>query len=317
MTGFIEGAVRVSVPATSANLGPGFDCLGLALDLCDDLTARVTPGGLRVAVEGEGSGTGGVPRDETHLVVRAMRRTFDLLGAPPPGLEVACVNRIPHARGLGSSAAAIVAGILLARGLILEGTQRLGAQDVVALADELEGHPDNVAACLLGGVTIAWTDQPATEGPPTQRPPAARAVRCELHPAVVPVALVPPVSASTELARGLLPHDVSHVDAVFNAARAALLVAGLTAQPEILPAATADRLHQPYRSAAMPDTAQLVAQLRMAGHAAVVSGAGPTVLVLARGEVEAELVCALAPDGWRALVLDVDRRGALDRVQID
>jgi homoserine kinase len=317
MTGFVEGAVRVSVPATSANLGPGFDCLGLALDLRDDLTARITPGGLHIAVEGEGGGTGGVPRDETHLVVRAMRRTFERLGVAPPGLHVSCVNRIPHARGLGSSAAAIVAGILLARGLILEGTQLLGAAEVVALADEIEGHPDNVAACLLGGLTIAWTDLPAAEDLAARPPSAARAVRCELHPSVVPVALVPPVSASTELARGLLPHDVPHVDAVFNAARAALLVAGLTAQPQILPAATADRLHQPYRSAAMPDTAQLVTQLRAAGYAAVVSGAGPTVLVLARGDVEAEEIRALAPEGWRALVLDVDRRGALDRVQID
>ena len=313
MTAFVDGTVRVSVPATSANLGPGFDSLGLALDLRDDVTARIAPGGLRVAVTGEGSGAGGVPLDETHLVVRAMRRTFARLGVEVPGLDVECVNRIPHARGLGSSAAAIVAGILLARGLIREGMARLGADAALELADEIEGHPDNVAACLLGGLTIAWIDRSEDEGPARAR---ARAVRCELHPSVLPVALVPPVSASTELARGLLPQAVPHPDAAFNAARAALLVAGLTAEPGVLLAATDDRLHQPYRASAMPDTARLVAQLRAAGYPAVVSGAGPTVLVLARGQLEAERARSLAPQGWRGLVLGADQRGALDRVRV-
>lgn len=293
---FVADAVRVRVPATSANLGPGFDALGLALSRHDELTARVTDGGLRIEVRGAGSEL--VPRDESHLVVRAMRRTFEVLGGEPAGLALECDNRIPHSRGLGSSAAAIVAGVLLARGLVVGGADQLPEGDVLALASELEGHPDNVAPCLLGGLTIAWLHG------------TARAVRRDLDPAVVPVVLIPPFTASTELARGLLPETVSHRDAAFTAGRAALLVAALTGTPQALFDATEDRLHQSYRSPAMPESAALVQRLRAAGHAAVVSGAGPTVLVLARGDVEAESVLAAVPAGWVGEALPVDPTGA-------
>jgi homoserine kinase len=222
-----------------------------------------------------------------------MLRTFTELGADrPAGLAIECVNRIPHSRGLGSSAAAIVAGILLARGLLPDGDERLPEPAALALAAELEGHPDNVAPCLLGGLTVAWLDG-GTAG----------AVRRDLDPRIAPVVLVPPFTASTELARGLLPETVPHRDAAFTAGRAALLVTALTGSPEYLFAATEDRLHQHYRATAMPQSAALVAQLRSAGHAAVVSGAGPTVLVLARGDVEGEAVSSAAPDGWTALRL--------------
>jgi homoserine kinase len=285
--------VRVQVPATSANLGPGFDALGLALSIVDEVTARVVPDGLAVEIAGEGAAD--VARDETHLLVRAMLRTFTELAADRPGgLAIQCVNRIPHSRGLGSSAAAIVAGILLARGLVSDGAQRLPDPAVLTLAADLEGHPDNVAPCLLGGLTVAWREGAE-----------AHAVRCELHPDVVPVALVPPFGASTELARGLLPDTVPHRDAAFSAGRAALLVAALTTEPEQLFAATEDRLHQHYRADAMPTSTALLAQLRAAGQPAVISGAGPTVLVLARGDVEAESAVALAPDGWAAHRLTV------------
>jgi homoserine kinase len=293
---FHSRTVRVRVPATSANLGPGFDALGLALALHDDLAARVTDAGLVIDVVGENSEQ--VARDESHLVVRAMRRTFAELGGQPTGLSIECVNRIPHSRGLGSSAAAIVAGILLARGLVDRGTDEMPAADVLALASELEGHPDNVAACLLGGLTVAWMHG------------TARAVRRDLDPAIVPGVLVPPFTASTELARGLLPATVSHADAAFSAGRAALLVAALTGTPQALLDATEDRLHQDYRAPAMPESAGLIAELRSAGHAAVISGAGPTVLVLARGDVEAERVLARTPDGWAGRTLPVDADGA-------
>jgi homoserine kinase len=289
---FVEGTLSVHVPATSANLGPGFDALGLALTLHDDVSARVTDGGLAVHVEGEGAG---LATDESHLIVRAMRRTFDRLGGQPPGLELRCTNRIPHSRGLGSSAAAIVAGVALARGLVTDGAAALPDDDLLALAAEVEGHPDNVAPCLLGGFTVAWTENGR-----------AQAVRLEADPAVQPVLLIPPFEASTEQARGLLPANVPHADAAFNAARAALLVAALTGAPEHLPAATGDRLHQSYRAPAMPASAELIAQLRAGGHAAVISGAGPTVLVLARGDLEAEQI--FAPDGWRKADLAVERR---------
>ncbi|MDP9093590.1 MAG: homoserine kinase, partial [Actinomycetota bacterium] len=194
---FRAGAIHVRVPATSANLGPGFDSLGLALSLCDDVIARVVDDGLLVDVAGEGED---VARDERHLVVRSMRATFEHLGGQPYGLELSCANRIPHGRGLGSSAAAIIAGAMLARALVVGGDERLPTAAMLALASQLEGHPDNVAACLLGGLTVAWLD---TAG-------AADAVRLEVDASVRPVALVPPFEASTQQARGLLPATVSH-----------------------------------------------------------------------------------------------------------
>jgi len=293
---FVTGPVAVRVPATSANLGPGYDALGLALDLHDELTAAVTADGLQVDVRGEGSEQ--VALDESHLVVSCMRRTFELLGGNPSGLRLQCRNHIPHSRGLGSSAAAIVAGVLLARALVVDGPARLPDGEVLALAGEIEGHPDNVAACLLGGLTVAWTAGPA------------RAVRRDVDPAVVPVALVPPFTASTELARGLLPDTVPHADAAVSAGRAALLVAALTGAPEALFDATEDRLHQRYRRPAMPDSLALVDRLRAQRLAAVISGAGPTVLVLARGAAQARRAITAAPEGWAVRTLRVDPDGA-------
>ncbi|HEY2166056.1 MAG TPA: homoserine kinase [Jatrophihabitantaceae bacterium] len=288
------GPVRVRVPATSANLGPGFDALGLALARYDDVEAEVTASGLLVEVEGAGAD---VPKDETNLVVRAMRAGFAQLGAEPPGLRLRSVNDIPHSRGLGSSAAAIVAGLLLSRGLVADGQARLDAQALLELATELEGHPDNVAPCLAGGLTIAWCA------------PRAGAVRLSPHASVRPVALIPPFRASTEQARALLPAQVPHADAAFSAGRAALLVAALTTEPQLLLPATEDRLHQRYRAPAMPASTDLVATLRAAGLPAVISGAGPTVLVLARDEVEVRQAIEASPPDWQAAQLAVDLDG--------
>lgn len=293
---FTAGPVRVRVPATSANLGPGFDALGLALGRYDELAGEVTGDGLRIEVTGEGAGA--VALDETHLVVRAMRAGFAALDVAPAGLALRCRNRIPHGRGLGSSAAAIVGGLVLARALVTDGERRLPADELLALASELEGHPDNVAPCLLGGLTIAWS----AEG-------GARAIRVPIGP-LVPVVFVPPFAASTERARGLLPPAVPHADAARNAGRAALLVAALAGRPEVLLDATEDRLHQQYRRPAMPESTALVDRLRAAGHAAVVSGAGPTVLVLARDRLEAEAVDAFVPTGWQVERPGVDLAGA-------
>jgi len=294
---FVTGSVRVRVPATSANLGPGYDALGLALGLHDELTASVAADGLQVEVAGEGSEH--VALDESHLVVACMRRTFALLDGDPAGLALTCDNRIPHSRGLGSSAAAIVAGVLLARALVADGAARLPDGEVLALANEIEGHPDNIAPCLLGGLTVAWIAGGT-----------ARAVRRDVDPAVLPVVLVPPFTASTELARGLLPDTVPHADAAVAAGRAALLVAALTGAPQALFDATEDRLHQQYREPAMPDTIELVQRLRADGLPAVVSGAGPTVLVLARGDAEAARALAVAPEDWAAQRLAVEVAGA-------
>lgn len=296
-SGFALGPVRVRVPATSANLGPGFDALGLALALHDELSAEVSSDGLTVDVSGAGAAD--VARDESHLVVRAMRAAFAALGVEPSGVRLQCHNEIPHSRGLGSSAAAIVGGILLARALVTGGAQQLSTGAALELAAELEGHPDNVAPCLLGGLTIAWGQDDG-----------ARAVRRDVDPAVLPVVLIPPFTASTELARGLLPAAVPHRDAAFAAGRAALLVAALTGTPQALFDATEDRLHQSYRAPAMPESYALVERLRANQHAAVISGAGPTVLVFARGAVEAQAVLDQAPTGWLARSIPVDERGA-------
>ena len=291
--------VLVRVPATSANLGPGFDALGLALSLYDDVAVRVTPSGLSIEVSGEGAADV-ADAGEKHLVVRAMRAAFDGLGGgQPPGISVHCVNRIPHGRGLGSSAAAIVAGVLAARALAGAG---VGADEALPLATELEGHPDNEAPCLHGGLTIAWT----TDG-------AARAVRLEPAEHITPVAIIAPAPVPTEVARGLLPVHVPHSDAARNAGRAALLVAALTARPEALLDATEDRLHQDYRAPAMPATRDLVGRLRAAGLAAVVSGAGPSVLALLTSGHELESLDSIVKETgieWRVSPLDVERQGA-------
>jgi homoserine kinase len=293
---FRAAPVRVRVPATSANLGPGFDALGLALALYDDVVVRVADEGLYVDVAGEGADS--VPRTRRHLVVRALQAGFDALGGQPRGLEVVCANRIPHSRGLGSSAAAIVAGLTAARALALGGEETLDDDAVLALAAELEGHPDNVAACLLGGLTLAWT--PA-EGP-------AQAVRLPVSPALRPVVFVPTTTSSTAKARKLLPETVPHADAARNAARSALLVHALAAEPSLLLTATEDRLHQPYRAAAQTRTAGLVEALRADGVPAVVSGAGPSVLAFAGA---ADDLTSYAPRGWSMEVLAVDHGGAV------
>ncbi|PZF85786.1 homoserine kinase [Jiangella anatolica] len=291
-------SVRVRTPATSANLGPGFDALGLALDLHDEVEVTARFGGrstpVEVTVEGEGAAT--VPRDERHLVVRSLRATFaELGGEQPSALTLRCRNALPHGRGLGSSAAAIVAGVVAARAL----TGLTTHDDALATADRIEGHPDNVAACLLGGLTVAWRDDAG----------AARATRVDVHPDVAPVVCIPSFEVSTEKARGLLPDTVPHADAAANAGRAALLVHALGHRPDLLLDATADRLHQHYREPAMPATFELVTALRAEGMAAVVSGAGPTVLVLGAGAGTAR-IRELA-QGWDVRPLQVDTRGVV------
>lgn len=300
MSSFVTGPVRVTVPATSANLGPGYDSLGLALDLRDALEAEVTGSGLVVEVEGAGAGS--VPLDETHLVVRAMRAAFELLGEQPRGLRLRCRNVVPHARGLGSSSAAIVGGVVLARGLVAGGELLLDDDAAFRLTAELEGHPDNVAPAFHGGFVISGHE---ADG-------AFWAVPASVDPRVAAVVFVPPTGVSTEVARGLLPERVPHADAAAAAARSALLVAALAGQPEQLHRATRDYLHQEYRRPAMPDSLAMVDALRADGVAAVVSGAGPTVLAFTDGSGSSltHRLLAACPDGWTARHLAVSLDGA-------
>ncbi len=288
--------VHVSVPATSANLGPGFDSLGLALDLRDELEGELAGSGLVVDVTGAGAGV--VPLDEDHLVVRAMRRAFDMLGGQPTGLRLRCRNSIPHARGLGSSSAAIVGGLVLARALAEGGAEALDDAALLEIAVDMEGHPDNVAPALHGGFVISGRDDRGE----------TYAVGAPVDPRVSAALFVPPESLSTELARGLLPDHVPHADAAAGAGNAALLVAALAGRPDQLWRATRDHLHQDYRRPVMPASLELVDRLRGDGLAAVVSGAGPTVLVLVVDDADLSAYC---PDGWAHHRLPVDPRGAV------
>lgn len=296
MATFVEGPVRVTVPATSANLGPGFDALGLALGLRDELSAQVTDGGIEVSVDGYGADE--VPLDESHLVVRAMRMGFRAMGSEPKGFTLTCTNRIPHTRGLGSSSAAIVGGLVLARAMVAGGQLLLDDDAIFRLAAGLEGHPDNVAPAMYGGFTIAGHDG--------QRWFSANA---PVDPRITAVAFVPTEPVSTKVARGLLPVEVPHADAALNAGRAALLVAAFAGRPELLLTATEDKLHQDYREPAMPESLELIRALRADGVPATVSGAGPTVLALTDPASVSGLL-GRAPQGWDAHHLALEQDGA-------
>lgn len=296
-------AVSVRVPATSANLGPGFDSLGLAVTLYDNLhISTLAEDRLEFDLTGEGAAE--LPRDASHLVVRTMELALQRLGYRRGGLRITAENVLPHGRGLGSSASAIVAAIVAANALV-DPADRRDRDWILQLASELEGHPDNVAPAIFGAATISWDDGGTY-----------RCARLAPAAAVVPVVAIPAVELKTATARGMLPATVPHADAAANAGRSALLVHALTARPDLLLAGTRDFLHQDYRADAMADSAELVAALRAHGYAAFISGAGPTVMTLANGEPEAAQVAAFIggrhADGvpWRVLRLEVDLDGA-------
>lgn len=298
MTAIAARSVAVRVPASSANLGPGFDAVGLALGLHDEVEVTVgqAPGPAHVRVAGEGAGAVGAGED--HLVVRALRTALARGGVTERvALDLVCRNAVPHGRGLGSSATAVVTGVVAAAALLPPGT--LDQRDVVHLASDLEGHPDNAAASVLGGMTLGWRDDRGRW----------RAVRLEVHPDVDAVVCVPAEELPTARARAMLPESVSHGDAAFTAGRAALLVEAMTRSPHLLLDATADRLHQNQREPAMPGTLALVRRLRDAGLAATVSGAGPSVLVLTAGDRVGDVERLAA--GWQVLRPGIDAAGAV------
>ncbi|MGF6833789.1 homoserine kinase [Paenarthrobacter sp. TE4293] len=302
--------LTVRVPGTSANLGPGYDSLGLALSIYDTLTVEtLSTGELEFELSGEGADT--LPRDASHLVVRAIDLALDRLGFQRSGLKITADNVNPHGRGLGSSASAVVAAVTAANALVPE-ESRKDRDWILQLTSEMEGHPDNVAPAIFGGLALSWQDSEQYSS-----------THADVVPSVIPVVAVPDFELSTETARGLLPASVGHHAAAMNSGRAALLIHALTAQPAFLLPATEDYLHQSYRAQAMRPSADLIGALRSAGHAAVVSGAGPTVMVLANGEAEAAAVAdfivsytaANTPGiGWRVMTLAVDVQGA--RVEV-
>lgn len=298
--------LTVRVPGTSANLGPGYDSLGLALSIYDTLTIEtLTTGGLEFELSGEGADS--LPRDASHLVVRALTTALERLGFRHSGLKITADNVNPHGRGLGSSASAVVAAVTAANALVPESARR-DREWILQLTSEMEGHPDNVAPAIFGGLALSWQDSEQYSS-----------TRAEVVPSVIPVVAVPNYELSTETARGLLPASVGHHAAAMNSGRAALLIHALTADPRFLLPGTEDYLHQSYRAEAMRPSAALIKALRAAGHAAVVSGAGPTVLALANGADEAGAIAELinsftadnTPDvAWRVMTLAVDVEGA-------
>jgi len=257
--------VTVEVPATGANLGPGFDCFGLALDWYERVRLEVLPTGYHIDVSGEGADE--LPRDESHLIIRSALLGLADLGVDAPGLGLRCHNTIPHGRGLGSSSAAIVAGLVGAASLAGIAPDR---QWLLGHANAIEGHPDNVAAAIHGGFVLAYESD------------GIQVAQAQVEGEVEAAVYIPDTPVATSAARDLLPQTVPHADAVANAGRAALLVHALTADPDLLLDATRDWLHQSYREPAMPRSYELVKTLRSKGFAAVISGAGPGVLVLGR-----------------------------------
>lgn len=280
-----------TVSASSANLGPGFDSLGLALRLCDEIVVETTDSGLVVMVEGEGAGQ--VPLGPEHLVVRAIQRGLQAAGVCAAGLVVRCRNDIPHSRGLGSSAAAVVSGLAVVNGLVAQmDSAPLSEAQLIQLASEFEGHPDNASAAVLGGAVVSWADHRGGR-------PDYSAVPLRLHPDIHLFAAIPEERSSTAETRVLLPAQVSHEDARFNISRVALLVVALTQRPDLLMAATEDVLHQPQRAPAMPSSAEYLRLLRRHGVAATLSGAGPSLIALStEPELPAEAVEHATANGF-------------------
>lgn len=298
----------VRVPASSANLGPGFDSVGIALGVWDECVVTVVeqPG---VVIEVDGEGEGNVPLDETHLVVQALTQTFARVGLErPAGLHLRCTNSVPHSRGMGSSATAIVTGSLAGAALACPQATPFAQGDddvreailevVNEVASVMEGHPDNASASVYGGATVSvMTPELAT-------------TRLPLHPDLAVLVCVPSARLSTALARSVLPTSVPLAVAAQSTARGALLVHALTNDPTALLAGTVDVLHQEQRRPSYPAAMALVDSLRAQGHAATISGAGPSVLVLTtRGRLEAARAVAEQTAGWDAIAPGVPSAG--------
>jgi len=300
---FKANPIQVQVPATSANLGPGFDSFGLAFGMYDRYVAQILDeGGLDIDVTGEGADE--VPRTDKNLLVKAMYKGFDYLGGRPKGLAVRALNVIPHGRGLGSSASAIIGGLVLARSLVLTGTDKMSDETLLNLANEMEGHPDNVAAALFGGATIAWQDLEKGKA-------VAHAIHLPVDPRIKVMAFIPSTALATKKARTMLPDSIPFADAQRNSVNAALMTQAITIRPDLLFAATEDFLHQSYRQEAMPASFALMTMLRAAGLAAFVSGAGPTVLALhTEGDDETTQLSRAGGAKFEGKSLEIASRGA-------
>ena len=267
--------IKIRVPATTANLGPGFDSLGMALDLWNEVRVETAEVAI-VTLEGQGATE--LRADSTNLVYRAMEHLFQHAGVATPALKVHCRNEVPLKRGLGSSAAAIVGGVVAANLLLarLPGSagHSLSQDELLKLAVDLEGHPDNVAPALLGGLRLVVREGNSLLAPEVPVPEDVHAVL-----------YVPDLAIATEDARAVLPANYSREDAVYNMGRIALLVNALaTGRLADLQVATLDRLHQPYRRKLFPAMKVIFAAAMAAGALGVfLSGSGSSILALTRG----------------------------------
>ncbi|MEN9687305.1 MAG: hypothetical protein RL381_317 [Actinomycetota bacterium] len=300
---FKANPIQVQVPATSANLGPGFDSFGLAFGMHDRYIAQILDeGGLDIDVTGEGADE--VPRSDKNLLVKAMYKGFDFLGGKPKGVAVRALNVIPHGRGLGSSASAIIGGLVLARSLVLTGTEKMSDEALLNIANEMEGHPDNVAAALFGGATVAWQDSVKGKF-------VAHSIHLPVDPGIKVMAFIPSTPLATKKARTMLPDSIPFADAQRNSVNAALMTQAITHRPDLLFAATEDFLHQRYRHEAMPASLDLMNKLRAAGVAAFISGAGPTVLALhTEGDEETIQLSRAGGAKFEGKSLEIASRGA-------
>jgi homoserine kinase len=300
---FKANPIQVQIPASSANLGPGFDSFGLALGMHDRYVAQILDE-VTYDIDISGEGADELPRNEKNLLVKAMHKGFDFLGGRPKGIAVRALNVIPHGRGLGSSASAIVGGLSLARSLVLTGTDKMSDESLLQLATQMEGHPDNVAAALYGGAVVAWQEEHHGKT-------VAQSISLSVDTRIRCMAFIPENSLPTSRARKMLPETVPHGDAVRNTTNAALLVHALTLRPDLLFRGTEDFLHQSYRKDAMPASFELVTKLRAAGVAAFISGAGPTVLALHTGnESDVAELSRAGGTKFKAVPLEISRTGA-------
>ena len=295
--------MQVQVPASSANLGPGFDAFGLALSMHDRYVAQVLDDVL-LDIDVTGEGADEVPRTDKNLLVKAMYKGFDFLGGRPKGLAIRALNVNPHGRGLGSSASAIVGGLVLARALVLNGEDHMSDIQLLSLATDMEGHPDNVSASLFGGATISWFEVEKHKS-------SAHCVHLNVDPRIQAIAYIPSKALATSKARKMLPESIPFDDAVRNTRNASLMSHALTTRPDLLFTATEDFLHQSYRQEAMPASFALMTKLRAAGVAAFISGAGPTVLALhTEGEEETIQLSRAGGAKFEGKSLEIASRGA-------
>ena len=297
--------IRIDIPATSANLGPGFDCLGMALSLYNVIEVKKSD---KLFIEVYGEGQKSIPQNERNLTYRSYVRALAEMGKPPIPAHFKQINRIPSTRGLGSSATAVVGGILAANAMAGANWSK---ERILKLATELEGHPDNVAPAVYGGFTVAMGD--------------GEDIKCQSFPIpreLVPVALIPQFELSTKKARSALPKTISHKDACQNIAHASMLVACMAKRDtRTMEGIFRDKMHQPYRSPLIPGFEEMLTRCEEAGAiGAFLSGAGPTLMAVVHRLQAEEFTNILAQHirqsgmDWKVKRLRGDNVGAKVRI---